>query len=76
MSAVGHERREQVWTQLGNGSARSAKVWIAADLRVGLRLVQKWRRAWRGGGAEALWSKGSHRRPRLDDAAFARSGPR
>jgi transposase len=45
---------------------------IAAELRVGLRQVKKWRRAWREGGAEALRSKGPHGRPRLDQAAFAR----
>ncbi|WP_111833444.1 helix-turn-helix domain-containing protein [Actinomadura madurae] len=45
---------------------------MASELRVGLRQVEKWRRTWREGGAEALRSKGPHRRPRLDQAAFAR----
>lgn len=45
---------------------------IAAELRVGLRQVEKWRRAWREGGVEALRSKGPHGRPRLDQGAFAR----
>ncbi|MCC9704398.1 helix-turn-helix domain-containing protein [Streptomyces sp. MNU76] len=31
---------------------------IARELRVGERQVEKWRRAWREGGAEALRSKG------------------
>ncbi|WP_225992792.1 winged helix-turn-helix domain-containing protein [Actinomadura rudentiformis] len=34
--------------------------------------MEKWRRAWREGGVEALRSKRPHRRTRLDDAAFAR----
>ncbi len=46
--------------------------WIAAELRVGLRQVEKWRQAWRQGGAGALRSKGPHRRQRLDDAMVAR----
>ncbi|GAA2165359.1 hypothetical protein GCM10009727_83930 [Actinomadura napierensis] len=45
--------------------------WVAAELRVGLRQVEKWRQAWRAGGTEALRSKGPHGRPRLDDAQFA-----
>ncbi|QFG20419.1 winged helix-turn-helix domain-containing protein [Actinomadura sp. WMMB 499] len=72
MTAVGRDKREQVrmqaaqWFTEGRPNAR-----IAADLRVGLRQVEKWRRAWREGGAEALRSKGPHGRPRLDQAAFA-----
>ncbi|MGI5201390.1 winged helix-turn-helix domain-containing protein [Spirillospora sp. CA-108201] len=34
--------------------------------------MEKWRQAWRRGGAEALRSKGPHGRPRLDQAQFAR----
>ncbi|WP_021596302.1 winged helix-turn-helix domain-containing protein [Actinomadura welshii] len=36
--------------------------------------MEKWRRAWREGGAEALWSRGAHCRPWPDDEAFARLG--
>lgn len=73
MSDAGRERRERVRMQAAQwfGEGRP-NAWIAAQLRVGLRQVEKWRRAWREGGAEALRSKGPHRRPRLDDAAFAR----
>ncbi|WP_207944784.1 winged helix-turn-helix domain-containing protein [Actinomadura rubrisoli] len=46
--------------------------WIATELRVGVRQVEKWRQAWRQGGAEALRSRGPHRRQRLDEAMFAR----
>lgn len=48
--------------------------WIAAELRVGLRQVEKWRRAWGEGGAEALGSRGPHCRPWLDDAALRAVG--
>ncbi|WP_075898994.1 helix-turn-helix domain-containing protein [Actinomadura sp. CNU-125] len=73
MTAAGRDKREQVrmqaaqWFTEGRPNAR-----IAADLRVGLRQVEKWRRAWHEGGAGALRSKGPHGRPRLDQAAFAR----
>ncbi|RSN66623.1 transposase [Actinomadura sp. WAC 06369] len=73
MTAAGRDKRERVqmqaaqWFAEGRPNAR-----IAAELRVGLRQVEKWRRAWREGGAEALRSKGPHGRPRLDQAAFAR----
>jgi transposase len=54
------------WFTEGRPNAR-----IAAELRVGLRQVEKWRQAWRQGGAEALRSKGPHGRPRLEAAQFA-----
>jgi transposase len=46
---------------------------IAADLRVGVRQVEKWRSAWRHGGIEALGSK-SHpgARERLTGEQWAR----
>ncbi|WP_433466993.1 winged helix-turn-helix domain-containing protein [Spirillospora sp. CA-128828] len=73
MTDAGRWRREQVRMQAAQwfGEGRP-NAWIAAELRVGLRQVEKWRRTWREGGVEALRSKGPHRRPRLDDAAFAR----
>ncbi|MBG6088099.1 winged helix-turn-helix domain-containing protein [Actinomadura viridis] len=72
LTAVGRDKREQVRMQAAQwfGEGR-ANVWIAAELRVGLRQVEKWRQAWRQGGAEALRSKGPHGRPRLDEAQFA-----
>jgi transposase len=45
---------------------------IAADLRVGVRSVEKWRQTWREGGVDALRSKGSPGRPKLSDEQFAR----
>jgi transposase len=73
MTDAGRERRERVRMQAAQwfGEGRP-NAWIAAELRVGVRQVEKWRQAWRRGGAEALRSRGPHRRPRLDDAAFAR----
>jgi hypothetical protein len=41
---------------------------IAAELRVGVRRVEKGRKAWREGGAEALRSKGSASVERLSPA--------
>ncbi|MFG2015557.1 helix-turn-helix domain-containing protein [Actinomadura geliboluensis] len=69
MTDAGRDRRERVrmqaaqWFAAGRANAR-----IAADLRVGLPQVEKWRQAWRQGGAEALRSKVPHGRPRLDRA--------
>jgi transposase len=67
------ERRERL--RLGAaerfacGEATSA---IAADLRVTERTVRRWRQAWRGGGAEALRSRGPVSRERLSPAQWAR----
>jgi hypothetical protein len=41
------------------------------ELRAGVRQVETWRQARQQGGAEALRSKGPHRRHRLDEAMFA-----
>ncbi|WP_131740288.1 winged helix-turn-helix domain-containing protein, partial [Actinomadura roseirufa] len=73
MTDAGRQRREQVRMQAAQwfGEGR-ASTWIAVELRVGLRQVEKWRRAWREGGAGALRSRGPHRRQRLDEAMFAR----
>ena len=38
---------------------------VAAELRVGVRQVEKWRKAWREGGTQALRSKGPHAVERL-----------
>lgn len=45
---------------------------IAADLRVGVRQVEKWRSAFHHGGIEALRSKGPHTAERLGPEQFAR----
>lgn len=45
---------------------------IAAALRVSERSVERWRRAWREGGAAGVASKGSPGRPKLSEAQMAR----
>jgi transposase len=50
----------------GDGSAV-----IARDLRVSVRSVQRWRRAWSQGGPQALASKGPASLPLLSDDLFA-----
>ena len=44
---------------------------IARDLRVGVRSVQRWRRAWSEGGPRALVSKGPASWPLLSDELFS-----
>ncbi|MFV0133080.1 DUF3289 family protein [Streptomyces sp. HMX87] len=44
---------------------------IAKDLRVSVRSVQRWRRAWQAGGPRALRSAGSPSPPRLSEEPFA-----
>jgi putative transposase len=44
---------------------------IAKDLRVSVRSVERWRRAWREGGMEALCSAGPANSPTGTDAQFA-----
>jgi putative transposase len=53
------QARERVRLDAGARFARGEKTAeIAAALRVGVRQVEKWRRAWREGGVDALRSKG------------------
>ncbi|MBT2401713.1 winged helix-turn-helix domain-containing protein [Streptomyces sp. ISL-100] len=44
---------------------------IAKELRVSVRSVQRWRRAWREGGQRALCSQGPACRPKLSETLFA-----
>ncbi|WP_282691702.1 winged helix-turn-helix domain-containing protein [Streptomyces sp. CC208A] len=44
---------------------------IAKELRVSVRSVERWRRAWREGGLEALRSVGPANSPVVTDAQFA-----
>jgi transposase len=44
---------------------------VAKELRVSVRSVQRWRRSWRGRGAEGLQSRGPASHPKLNDALFA-----
>ncbi|MFD3537489.1 winged helix-turn-helix domain-containing protein [Streptomyces sp. NPDC058664] len=43
---------------------------IAKDLRVSVRSVERWRRAWREGGIQALRSAGPATSPTVTDAQF------
>ncbi|MEV4049528.1 winged helix-turn-helix domain-containing protein [Streptomyces sp. NPDC049744] len=51
---------------LGNDNAVVAK-----ELRVSVRSVQRWRRAWENGGTAALASAGPASRPKLSEELFA-----
>ncbi|MCX4625193.1 helix-turn-helix domain-containing protein [Streptomyces sp. NBC_01443] len=44
---------------------------IAKNLRVSVRSVERWRRAWREGGMEALRSAGPANNPTVTDEQFA-----
>ncbi len=44
---------------------------VAKQLRVSVRSVQRWRRAWERGGQRALRSKGPASRPKLSQDLFA-----
>ncbi|MDO0924115.1 helix-turn-helix domain-containing protein [Streptomyces sp. TG1A-8] len=44
---------------------------IAKDLRVSVRSVQRWRRAWDGGGPRAVRSRGPALLPRPSERRFA-----
>ena len=44
---------------------------VAKQLRVSVRSVQRWRRAWQDGGRLALHSQGSAARPKLSEDLFA-----
>ena len=44
---------------------------IAKELRVSVRSVQRWRRAWREAGQDAVRSRGPASRPKLSDVLFA-----
>ena len=43
---------------------------IAGELRVGVRSVQRWRKAWQAAGPAGLRSKGSAARPKLSPALW------
>ncbi|MEU1506287.1 winged helix-turn-helix domain-containing protein [Kitasatospora sp. NPDC005748] len=64
--------REQVRfeasARFGAGETTSV---IARDLRVSERSVERWRRAWREGGEDALRSAGPASAPKLSDDQFA-----
>jgi transposase len=65
--------RERVRLEAGaRFEAGQANARIAADLRVSVRSVERWRKAWRERREAGLVSKGSPGRPRLSGEQFAR----
>ncbi|WP_434100380.1 IS630 family transposase [Streptomyces rochei] len=52
-------------------AAGASNVEVAKDLRVSVRSVQRWRRAWQDAGTEGLRSAGPVSRPKLSEALFA-----
>ncbi|MEV6758270.1 winged helix-turn-helix domain-containing protein [Streptomyces sp. NPDC051214] len=56
----------------GEGFDRGEKnTVIAKELRVSLRSVERWRRAWREQGSDALRSSGPAKRPKISAQEFA-----
>ncbi|MES5823709.1 helix-turn-helix domain-containing protein [Streptomyces sp. RG80] len=72
MTAERREFREWIWYQAGERFTRGEKTAvIAKDLRVSERSVERWRRAWREGGMDALASSGPSKLLRLSDGRLA-----
>jgi transposase len=72
-TAAEQQRRERLRleaAELFAGGEKNAA--IARTLRVSERSVERWRRSWRQGGAQALRSTGPPSLPRLSQAQFAR----
>ncbi|GLW19889.1 hypothetical protein Stsp01_66320 [Streptomyces sp. NBRC 13847] len=64
--------REGIRLQAGQRFAAGEKTaTIAKDLRVSVRSVERWRRAWREGGMEALRSAGLANSPIIGNVQFA-----
>src|SRR3954447_4338956 len=74
LNAAARQRREAVRMQAAERFAAGDKTTdIAADLRVGVRQVEKWRSAWRHGGTQALRSTAHPgARERLTEKQWAR----
>ncbi|MEU9304743.1 winged helix-turn-helix domain-containing protein [Streptomyces sp. NPDC048269] len=63
--------REKIRLQAGQRFAAGEKTAvIAKDLRVSVRSVERWRRAWREGGLEALRSAGPANSPTISGVQF------
>ncbi|MFJ6252728.1 MULTISPECIES: helix-turn-helix domain-containing protein [unclassified Streptomyces] len=63
--------REGIRLQAGERFASGDKTAvIAKELRVSVRSVERWRRAWREGGMEVLRSAGPANSPTVTDAQF------
>ncbi|MGW4694346.1 helix-turn-helix domain-containing protein, partial [Kitasatospora cineracea] len=71
-TAQEQQRRERVRLDAAERFERGdGNRMIAADLKVTVRSVERWRRAWREGGAVALESSGPQSPPRLGERQFA-----
>ncbi|MEE4587042.1 helix-turn-helix domain-containing protein [Streptomyces sp. DSM 41602] len=72
LSAEGRVFREGIRLAAGERFVQGEKTAvIAKDLRVSVRSVERWRRAWREGGLQALESGGPAHRPKLTGERFA-----
>lgn len=72
LTAERQQRREELRLQAAERFARGeTNDVIAKDLRVSVRSVQRWRRAWAEGGPRALCSSGPASLLRLDEEQFA-----
>ena len=72
LSAERREFRQRLRGEAAERFARGdASAVIAKDLRVSMRSVQRWRRAWTGGGITALGSSGPASVPRISREQFA-----
>jgi putative transposase len=71
LTAQRQAQRERIRIEAGERFARGERTSvIAVDLRVSERSVERWRRAWREGGADGLRSAGPPKLPKLSDAQF------
>lgn len=72
MTAERRAFREGIRLQSGGRFAAGEKTAaIGRDLRVSVRSVERWRRAWREGGLEGLRSAGPANFPTISDSQFA-----
>ncbi|MFD7654539.1 helix-turn-helix domain-containing protein [Actinosynnema sp. NPDC059797] len=67
--AAGAGARLQAGERFARGEKTTA---VAAELRVGVRQVEKWRRSWREGGMDALRSAGPMSVERLSPVQWER----
>ncbi|QNP75083.1 winged helix-turn-helix domain-containing protein [Streptomyces roseirectus] len=71
LTAERRRLRERIRYEAGERFGRSeSTAVIAKDLRVSERSVERWRRAWREGGMDALASAGPPKLPKLSDEQF------
>jgi Homeodomain-like domain-containing protein len=72
LTAERRQSRERIRCEAGERFARGEKTAVIAKvLRVSERSVERWRRAWREGGMDALASTGPAKLPKLSDGQFA-----